>query len=280
MAKGARPRAKGWYPDPEDPAGLRYNDGEGWTHERRPRPDWDLVTEAWPLPDPNDPGSGHPHYDGPVRPAELPAIAAAVSTARHRMRSLPAPAFGKARGGRPTGVGRGGGRWPDENVYETRADRRRPFILFVALCAFAFAAMVITVGIARPYAHSTWALTDHSFVAAANSQCASTLPPIRVTSVKAPNTVANAKAISALGQKLQALPVALADRSEVSDWLSAWQSYSQDVQTEAAQNQPDSQLVVQSDTTEGQADAFAVANGLTSCTLSANPGITGAQPYS
>ena len=36
--------APGWYPDPENPAAVRWYDGAGWTDHRAPAP----ITTAWP----------------------------------------------------------------------------------------------------------------------------------------------------------------------------------------------------------------------------------------
>jgi hypothetical protein len=278
-------RVPGWYQDPSDPTRLRYWGERGWTNRRRPRPGWELSSAEWTPPDDAEGGpGGGPVLEGPVQPAELPTIAAAVSGARD---ALTSPTTGLSGGGRRVGgAGRSGGRagrigqqWTahDDGLASWPAPRR-PVMIFCLLSVLALVAMVTTVGLARTGRQGSAVLTDQGFVAQANAACAGTLPALRITTNTGAATTAHAQGIDRLANRLGQLPVAGGDRPHVQAWLADWQRYAQDQQLGTG-TPPDSQFLADGSLAQSRADSFAVANGIIECTLSDHPDTSGAQPY-
>ncbi len=278
MPESATPhRALGWYRDPADPARLRYWGERGWTNHRRPRPSWDFDSEAWSPPDPDTdpdtPGEG-PVLEGPVRPAELPAIATAVSSA-HDLLASASPAVAPRRRGR---MGHSSASWHPDTASRPIgwSNSRRPVLVFCLLSVLALVAMVTTVDLARPSSQPAWQLSDQAFVSQANAACAAGLPPLRITPSSGSATANDAKGITALADRLGHLPLAARDQPEVYAWLTDWRTYAHDAQAASGPGDP---RVAQGHQAAVRADDFAVANELIECTLSAAPDTSGAQPY-
>jgi hypothetical protein len=270
-------RLPGWYHDPGDPDRLRYWSGSGWTARRRYRPTWESSSAEWVVAEPalgqavaharqggdDDPPDGFagPVLEGPVRPAELPAIAAAVGSTTERSRPPQGPA-GPRTGRRPAAVaGRPGlGTGPYSQPRPWRASRR-PVRLVGTVAVVAVIVMIITVGIIPPSARSEWALSDRSYVGHANNVCSSALPAAPrastpamtpapaagspsgasapaatgspssppVSAAAGPTTlVATANAVDALADRLGSMPVDTTDRAHVRLWLDSWHSWAYD----------------------------------------------------
>lgn len=267
---GPRGGAPGWYQDPDDPTRLRYWAGRAWTGRRRCRPNWEVASAEW-VPPPLDEHAGErsegPVLEGPVRAAELPAIAAAVIGPRDVVRPAqttpPTPRRGHHQVVGPRPPGRGVS--PVRRPYPWLGSRR-PMAMFGLVAALALIAMVVSVGLTRPPGYSQWLLTDHNFINRANALCSATLPGLRrptqaamttpgtspapttqqsaagsaaaagVASSSAPATPslsptqihAEAAGVNALAQRLAALPLAARDQSHVYTWLTSWHAWAGD----------------------------------------------------
>lgn len=272
-------RALGWYQDPQDPARLRYWGERGWTNRRRPRPSWDLSSSAWALPE-ESVGSDDPVLEGPVRPAELPAIATAVSSARDSLTSSSSPVH-SGRRRRDARVGHAAAEWQTDTGSRPLgwSGTRRPVLVFCLLSVLALAAMVTTVDLARPSTRPSFALDDPVFVSQADQECAQALPGLRITPKSGPATESDTQGIARLADRLGQLPVSTANQPEVNAWLADWHTYASDTRATAAKPSADPQVLLQASLAQTRADEFAVANGITACTLSAHPDVAGAQPY-
>jgi hypothetical protein len=316
-------RVPGWYRDPDDPDRLRYWSGSGWTARRRPRPVWAEASAEWIVaapaeaeavayadPDgtgePTDGGRSGPVLEGPVRPAELPAIAAAVTGPAERSpgRKGPAAALGGGRGSNVSTRRPGLGTGPYSSWPHPWLRRRGPARVVGMVAVIAMIAMIVAVGVVQPSGTAEWMLTDQSFVSRANALCQKSMPGATGASTQpgmtaatggtqvatAPSdpsqVVATAGAVDALANKLAALPVAAADQAHVRMWLASWHSWAYDQRLYAAAVSAHPSSAQPSDATQAQtmaqaeedaADHFATVNGLLSCNLAATA--PGAQPF-
>ena len=296
---GSRGRSPGWYRDPEDPTRLRYWRG-AWTGRYRGRPAWELYSEDWTPPDGDNPDA---HVlEGPVRAAELPAIATAVSHGRDTIGPAPPSLAGRRRTGhQPAIAARDSHHRPGHPYHRSPpwpGQRRATMIVCVA-AMMAVLAMVVSVGMVRRPVYTGWVLADQAFISQAGAACASALPNLRQPAVQAmtsspphppsPATVvADAKGIDALADGLATIPLRATDRVHIQGWLSDWHAYSADELAYAAYlRQPPgaaalgkgSTLTADAALAAGRADAFALDEGLLACTLAPHPGGAGAQPF-
>lgn len=292
-------RSPGWYPDHEDPTRLRYWNG-AWTARRRARPAWDVCNVDWQPPDSDTPQA---HVlEGPVRTAELPAIATAVSRGREVIRSSDTPLSGRRRPGhQPALVARVTHHRPRDPARRSPpwSGQHDAMMILCLIAVVAVLAMFVSVGMARRPVYTQWVLSDQAFIAQANAACASTLPGLREPSPQAPTasgsqalepaTVAtDATGIDALASGLLTIPLRGVDRLHIQGWLADWHIYTADERAYAAYlEQPPAQadpaqtskLLADAGAAMARADTFAVDEGLVSCTLSAHPGSLGAQPF-
>lgn len=302
---GSRPA--GWYYDPEDPDRLRYWAGRAWTGRRRSRPAWELSSAEWvPVPprvEPDD-GCDGPVLEGPVRAAELPAIAAAVIGPRDLPRAGQGGSGGAQRSGHPPAAPAGPrphqGRAPVPRPWVTS---RRPITVIGLAAVIAMMVMVVGVGAVRPPAYPQWLLTDKAFIARANAACSATLPSLRGSTqaamsptgsgAPAPASVdAEAAGVVALAGRLASLPIKASDQGHVRSWLDGWRAWASDEHDYASylRSHPappagsstagsppaggltdGTQMQALAQVEANAADHFASANGLTACTVSPHP---------
>ncbi|HWG72772.1 MAG TPA: hypothetical protein VG184_01825 [Acidimicrobiales bacterium] len=296
---GAGGRSPGWYRDPDDPTRLHYWRGT-WTGRHRARPAWELYSEDWKPPDGDDPDA---HVlEGPVRAAELPAIATAVSHGRDTKRPAPPSLTGRRRtGDQPPLAARDAHHRPGHPIHRSPAwpGQRRAMMIVCVVAVMAVLAMLVAVGMVRRPVYNGWVLGDQAFISQADAACASALPSLRQQGVQtmtsstptppsATTVAADARGIDALAGGLATIPLRGVDRVHVRDWLSDWHAYSADELAYATYlGQPPaaatpgkaSTLAADAATAAGRADAFAVDEGLVSCTLAPHPGDAGAQPF-
>ena len=296
----------GWYQDPDDPTRLRHWGGRGWSGRRRRRPAWELSSTDWVLPmAASDEG---PVLEGPVRPAELHAIAIAVTGTAEPRGATRTPVSRPRRSGHAPGVA-------GPSPYRSRhpggrpaawAKPGRPVMLLCLLATIALLSAVVSISATGPSGYSSL-VKDQSFVRAANSRCNSALAALRVPGAEAITATgppsltavrARATGIDALANQLQQLPLIAADRSQVQGWLADWRAYSadelayatpppqvalpttpggRDTGQDASQ---DPSLLVRANAAANGADRFALDNGLVSCTLAVHPAAASSpQPY-
>lgn len=301
---GPRPKAPGWYPEPDILPGsrtvLRYWNGHHWTERRRPAPVLATYNFASALRSPTLRA-----LEGPARAVELPAPAAEVSAGRDgpggRADTLDRPGAAEVRnvelptttgGGRgvppqPPAVGGGGGGGGDQGdgaapARATRRIGRRKWWFLVAMGVLCAAAVTLAGEALRTPSPGPRVVTDAAFVKAANALCAKTLPSLRptyggefgslVTPVQAASDIdQTAPKLDELADRLGALPDAPGDRPFVTTWLNEWHHYAAlgrqfagYLRQHGATKKPPPMLAPAAAVAR-QADNFALANGIKSC---------------
>lgn len=298
-----RYRPRGWHLDPDDPTSVRYWDGQCWQHVRN-RPAWSLATGEMVVDVDGRLQTTNPWADppveGPGRPTAERAATGVVGLGAETRRSnrqppalrSPAATHG-ARAGQFPALGASNHpsfRTPWEGP-------RRPLAVFGLIVIVAIVAMVATIGWSRSRAVGLHPLPS-SFVAEASRTCAAALVSPRPAAV--PTTAATITAqdskLDALAGQLRGQAMTTAAGPSVDHWLSFWQRYTADEGQRAAllDTTPPapapaasgaaivapgpSVLGGEAVTAAGQADSFATANDLQSCTIMAHPTGAGAIP--
>lgn len=295
-----RRRAPGWYRDPDDPTRMRHWSGRAWSARHRSWPAWDIsvvdLVADLQLPGGPEAGAGaQPVTDGPVRPAALPATAAARAAGLGAMVTWLAQPVAA-----PGGAGRSGGaRWATRSGGAAAPgwqSSRRPVVVFAALVAVALVLMAASVGLSRPRPPVASVASDPSFLARATALCATGLAPLRGSAEmtatdpgaaeEAAAATRAADTVDGLAGKLAALGPSPAAAGGVGAWLATWDAYAADQRllaaslgapvagTAAAGSDPAAlRRAVDADAT--QADDFASVNGLGGCRLRAagTPGV-------
>ncbi|HLH47665.1 MAG TPA: DUF2510 domain-containing protein [Acidimicrobiales bacterium] len=286
-----RPRRPGWYRDPGDPTSLRHWSGERWDGRRRTLPSWWIaapeLTGVDGLPETGPDGAV---YEGPARPATLPAAAGSLGAGSpaglpairpSRSHRGPGPAMPPRRGPSvrrsavSTGWGRSTGR------------------LVVAVALLAAVTLTITGSIVSP-SHPTSRVpvlaTDVAFLSAANRSCRSAMTGIRMATgptiaaegqSNLPNVadvdVANGRLVQ-LASRLRSLGRRSHLANALAGWLAQLAAYATARRTSAtfAARYPhatgptaqDLAALERSQRADAvHADRFAEANNLVACTL-------------
>lgn len=300
---GSRPKAPGWYPEPDILPGsrttLRYWNGRHWTDRRRPMPvltTLDLVS-----------GMGVPHLralEGPARIAELPAPAAEISATREapggltdlpgrptpsevRGTEFPATPSGGGPGLPPEppeggGGGGGGGNEEGEGVPPAARRKRRKWWVYAGVAVLAAIAVALAGQAMRPKSAGPRVLTDAHFLSAANAECAKTLPTLRppdggplgskVTPAQAADQIDKAATgLDDLATRLGALPAVEVDQPHIAGWLDNWHryavtghDYATDLRLHGASGKPPAVLATAASLAKA-ADKFSRANRLADC---------------
>ena len=256
---GSRPKAPGWYPEPDIHPGarstLRYWNGRHWTDRRRPMPILTSLDVAG--------GLGLPVrrvLEGPARIAELAAPAAEISatrdattgftegptTAEPRRADLPLGPGGGGRtppeppspGGGGGGDGGGGddGGDPASGGAPTTKKRKKKWWVYGGVAVLAAVAVALAGQAMRPPSPGPRVLTDINFVRLANSDCAKTIPTLRppdigplgthITDAQAADQVDKAaNGLDDLANRLGRLPAPDVDRPHIIGWLDGWHQY-------------------------------------------------------
>lgn len=179
---------------------------------------------------------------------------------------------------------------------------RWPLIGFLLLSMLAMLGLATTVGLSSRSQQTFSAVaTDTTFVSAANASCNAVLPGLRTvtqsaasskvstgsmsaptkatrpqsTADQAGGTLGHLKVLAALRTKLAHLRANQAAAPYVRMWLGQWSHYITDRHqylTETAGTTGRTELAKRAQTQANQADHFAMANGLGSCTLLDHPG--------
>lgn len=203
----SRTRPPAWYPEPRDPAVLRYWDGSRWTDLRRPRPTW-----------------------VPSQPVDERAAATSVFLPP-RERTAPQH---DPRHTRHPHHSRQPLLDPDARNRLVRAKMRRARTF--ALASFtALLAAVSALGVEFQIRHrqAVPQIHDQAFVTAAEADCAAELSPIRQQQLEPAGGPAQDAArvdslsttLSGVADQLRQIPVQPNDQAAVDDWLSAWDTF-------------------------------------------------------
>jgi hypothetical protein len=271
------PTFAGWYPDPSDPVRLRHWNGRTWDPRLRTVPAWAVGSRDYVLVE-SSRRRGDPMLEGPVHAASLPAIATATAQL-----SRPAPRPGSPS--RPTGSRSGAGAGPPTSGWAIGArpvrssswSRPRLALMVVtSLIGLVVLVLAATVGFTPRTPGTTTLAQDTTFIRSANIACGEGMAATRLPNASGiPSVAAVATAnsnLAHLAARIEALPVVASGRSSIQGWLNAWEQYGADRQKEAASgsaaNGPGSwasTVSLEADT----ADAFATADDLGNCTLTA-----------
>jgi hypothetical protein len=282
------PQPPGWYPDPDDPIRVRHWSGRTWSGRRRPLPVWSVAYR--PVTPPRSWGGDGdaPVLEGPVRAEALPAIASATARSGDAQERRAHPARASLR--TPTTGPHGSPRPPTSNLLPPSGLDRRRFALLIAGCLTVLALLIAVVhaGNGGPTPYSPVAI-DRPYLVAANRACATALGTGRTaSSIAAPATTtgdaakitAGSAALASLEARLTALPATPAAAPQISRWLRDWSAYVRDERSYAADlTTPEvggGGNATRADLDRADAvaaatgaDAFALRNGLDSCTIGA-----------
>lgn len=307
MGTSPFPQLPGWYGDPDDPNQFRYWNGEAWTFERRRRPTWveqeaRNLTAAVPARR-SDAGQSTTQradiiLDGPARnlrpenlrhyrplapvwPDNGSFARRASASRRGRWRDEPATALRREPSMPASRFAAGPGRWP--------------LIGFLLMCMLAMVGLASTLGLSSTSPQlSTAVATDAGYISEANAACGAVLPALRDkagahssrvstgtmsapgSTSRAPSgggqaggTLAHLRVLSALRAKLGDIRASQGAAPYLTGWLDEWRSYIRDRRAYlSGTGRPDqAHLAAEAHGAAEQADRFATANGLGSCSL-------------